>query len=190
MIENFSHAGASGGQFILDIEAQVFFSVNAKNQLAWSPVAGISMPTGFCPINVSAIFSGFVIPTVCNEPEQAADMHPTGKGIGVSTFSVIPPNNRANHSSPLLIPQFWHSGKIVALKHRRHYCYPPCYAPQKWVDRLLASTPKLLEFCSVFERQEPSQKPRLLNFVAGQFVDQVAPRPFRYRPWYVRSSCR
>jgi hypothetical protein len=124
VIENFSHAGASGGQFILDIEAQVFFSVNAKNQLAWSPVAGISMPTGFYPINVSAIFSGFVIPTVCNEPEQAPDVHPTGKGIGVNTFSAIPPNDGANHGSPLLIPQFWHSGKIAALKHRRHHRYP------------------------------------------------------------------
>jgi hypothetical protein len=65
-----------------------------------------------------------VIPTVCNEPEQAPDMHPTGKGIGVSTFSAIPPNDGANHGSPLLIPQFWHSGKIAALKHRRHHRYP------------------------------------------------------------------
>jgi hypothetical protein len=24
-------------------------------------------------------------------------MHPTGKGIGVSTFSAIPPNDGANH---------------------------------------------------------------------------------------------
>jgi hypothetical protein len=41
--------GASGGQFVLDTEAQVFFSVNAKNQLVWSPVAGVSMPIGFYP---------------------------------------------------------------------------------------------------------------------------------------------
>jgi hypothetical protein len=53
VVGNFSHAGASGGQFILDIEAQVFFSLNAKNQLVWSPVAGISMPTGFYSINVA-----------------------------------------------------------------------------------------------------------------------------------------
>jgi hypothetical protein len=59
VIGNFSHAGASGGQFILDAEAQVFFSVNAKNQLVWSPVAGISISTGFYPINLSAIFSGY-----------------------------------------------------------------------------------------------------------------------------------
>jgi hypothetical protein len=59
VIGTFSHAGASGGQYILDAEAQVFFSVNASNQLAWSPVAGISITTGFYPINVSAIFSGY-----------------------------------------------------------------------------------------------------------------------------------
>jgi hypothetical protein len=59
VIGNFSHAGASGGQFILDAQAQVFFSVNASNQLVWSPVAGISMPTGFYPITVSAISSGY-----------------------------------------------------------------------------------------------------------------------------------
>jgi hypothetical protein len=37
VIENFSHAGASGGQFILDIEAQVFFFVNAKNSVGLEP---------------------------------------------------------------------------------------------------------------------------------------------------------
>jgi hypothetical protein len=59
VIGNFSHAGASGGQFVLDAEAQVFFSVNASNQLVWSPVAGISLATGFYPIDLSAIFSGY-----------------------------------------------------------------------------------------------------------------------------------
>jgi hypothetical protein len=59
VIGNFSHAGASGGQFVLDAEAQVFFSVNSKNQLVWSPVAGISITTGLYPITVSAIFSGY-----------------------------------------------------------------------------------------------------------------------------------
>ena len=59
VIGNFSHAGARGGQYILDAEAQVFFSVNASNQLVWSPVAGISIKTGFYPITVSAIFSGY-----------------------------------------------------------------------------------------------------------------------------------
>ena len=59
VIGTFSHAGASGGQYVLDTEAQVFFSVNASNQLVWSPVAGISKATGFYPINVSAIFSGY-----------------------------------------------------------------------------------------------------------------------------------
>ena len=59
VIGKFSHPGASGGQYILDAEAQVFFSVNASSQLVWSPVAGISITTGFYPINVSAIFSGY-----------------------------------------------------------------------------------------------------------------------------------
>ena len=59
VIGKFSHAGASGGQYILDSEAQVYFSVNASNQLVWSPVAGISMAAGFYPITVSAIFSGY-----------------------------------------------------------------------------------------------------------------------------------
>jgi hypothetical protein len=59
VIGKFSHAGASGGQFILDAAAQVFFSVNASNQLVWSPVAGVPITIGFYPINVSAIFSGY-----------------------------------------------------------------------------------------------------------------------------------
>ena len=59
VIGKFSHAGASGGQYVLDAEAQVFFSVNASNQLVWSPKAGISITTGFYPITVSAIFSGY-----------------------------------------------------------------------------------------------------------------------------------
>ena len=59
VIGNFSHAGASGGQYILDAEAQVFFSVNASNQLVWSPVTGISITPGLYPITVSAIFSGY-----------------------------------------------------------------------------------------------------------------------------------
>ena len=59
VIGNFSHAGASGGQYVLDTEAQVFFSVNASNQLVWSPVAGTTITTGFYPVTVSAIFSGY-----------------------------------------------------------------------------------------------------------------------------------
>jgi hypothetical protein len=59
VIGKLSHAGASGGQYILDAEAQVFFSVNASNQLVWSPLAGISITTGFYAITVSAIFSGY-----------------------------------------------------------------------------------------------------------------------------------
>ena len=59
VIGNFSHAGASGGQFTLDAEAQAFFSVNAKNQLVWSPAVGSSKTPGFYPICVSAIFSGY-----------------------------------------------------------------------------------------------------------------------------------
>ena len=59
VIGDFSHAGASGGQFVLDAEAQVFFSVNGNNQLVWSPVAGISIPIGSYPIDVCAIFSGY-----------------------------------------------------------------------------------------------------------------------------------
>jgi hypothetical protein len=37
----------------------VYFSVNTSNQLVWSPVAGVSITTGFYPITVSAIFSGY-----------------------------------------------------------------------------------------------------------------------------------
>ena len=59
VIGDFLHAGASGGQFVLDAEAQVFFSVNANNQLVWSPVVGISIPAGSYPIDVCAIFSGY-----------------------------------------------------------------------------------------------------------------------------------
>jgi len=59
VIGNFSHPGASGGQFTLNADAQVFFSVNTSNQLVWSPVAGVSIPTGFYPINVSAMLSGY-----------------------------------------------------------------------------------------------------------------------------------
>src|SRR2546429_7596168 len=59
VIGDFSHAGASGGQFVLDAEAQVFFSVIGNNQLVWSPVAGISIPNGCYPIDVWAISSGY-----------------------------------------------------------------------------------------------------------------------------------
>jgi hypothetical protein len=59
VIGSFSHAGASGGQYILDAESRVFFSVNASNQLVWSPLVGISIATGSYPITVSAIFSGY-----------------------------------------------------------------------------------------------------------------------------------
>ena len=43
----------------LDTRSQVFFSVNSSNQLVWSPVAGITKTTGFYPVTVSAIFSGY-----------------------------------------------------------------------------------------------------------------------------------
>ena len=59
VIGNFSYAGASGGQFALDAEAQVFFSVNTSNQLVWSPAAGASITVGFYPIKVSAVVSGY-----------------------------------------------------------------------------------------------------------------------------------
>jgi len=59
VIGDFSRAGASGGQFTLDAEAQVFFSVNTSNQLVWSPAAGISITTGFYPVRVSAMVSGY-----------------------------------------------------------------------------------------------------------------------------------
>jgi hypothetical protein len=58
VIGDFSHAGTEGGQFTLNADAQVFFSVNTSNQLVWSPAAGISISAGFYPINVSAMFSG------------------------------------------------------------------------------------------------------------------------------------
>jgi hypothetical protein len=59
VIGKFSHPGASGGQFVLDAQAQVFFSINSSNQLVWSPAAGISTSPGFYPICVSVIFSGY-----------------------------------------------------------------------------------------------------------------------------------
>ena len=59
VIGQFSHAGASGGQYVLDQEAQVFFSVNSQNQLVWTPVKGFGIVTGSYAINVSAIFSGY-----------------------------------------------------------------------------------------------------------------------------------
>ena len=59
VIGNFSYAGASGGQFTLDAEAQVFFSVNTSNQLVWSPAAGTSITAGFYPVKVSAMVSGY-----------------------------------------------------------------------------------------------------------------------------------
>jgi len=59
IIGKFSHPGASGGQYVLDAEAQAFFSVNSSNQLVWRPAAGISTSPGFYPICVSAIFSGY-----------------------------------------------------------------------------------------------------------------------------------
>ena len=59
VIGQFSHAGASGGQFALDQQAQVFFTVNLQNQLVWNPVKGIGIPSGFYPIEVAAIFSGY-----------------------------------------------------------------------------------------------------------------------------------
>jgi hypothetical protein len=59
VIGDFSHVGASGSQFTLDAEAQVFFSVNTSNQLVWSPAAGISIIAGFYPVHVSAMVSGY-----------------------------------------------------------------------------------------------------------------------------------
>jgi hypothetical protein len=63
-----------------------------------------------------------VIKLVRTESEQAPDLHPAGKIIAVYNFGVIPSNDRANHSSPFLKPEFWHSGKITVLKHR-HDCH-------------------------------------------------------------------
>jgi hypothetical protein len=59
LIGTFTHAGASGGQWVLDMEAQVYFSVDTKNNLIWSPAAGINLTPGFYPVCVSAIFNGF-----------------------------------------------------------------------------------------------------------------------------------
>ena len=59
VIGNLSHAGASGSQYVLDAEAQVFFSVDARNQLVWSPVADISIPAGFYPSMCQQSFSGY-----------------------------------------------------------------------------------------------------------------------------------
>jgi hypothetical protein len=59
VIGKFVHAGASGGQWVLDGQAQVYFSVDTNNQLIWSPVAGINLIPGFYAICVSAIFNGY-----------------------------------------------------------------------------------------------------------------------------------
>jgi hypothetical protein len=59
VIGTFAHAGASGGQWVLDVQAQVFFSVDTKNNLIWSPATGINLTPGFYPICVSAIFNGY-----------------------------------------------------------------------------------------------------------------------------------
>ena len=37
----------------------MFFTVNLQNQLVWNPVKGIGIPSGFYPIEVAAIFSGY-----------------------------------------------------------------------------------------------------------------------------------
>ena len=59
VIGTFTHAGASGGQWVLDGQAHVFFSVDTKNNLIWSPATGINLTPGFYPICVSAIFNGY-----------------------------------------------------------------------------------------------------------------------------------
>jgi len=63
-----------------------------------------------------------VIPEVRAKPKWAAHPHPAHKCFRINSFGIVPPDDRANHSSPLLKPQLWHSGKIAALKHR-HYCH-------------------------------------------------------------------
>jgi hypothetical protein len=59
VIGTFSHAGASGGQWVLDAQAQLFFSVDINNNLIWRPAAGIRLTPGFYSICVSAIFNGY-----------------------------------------------------------------------------------------------------------------------------------
>jgi hypothetical protein len=59
IIGQFSHAGATGGTWNLDTEAQVFFATDSSGNLLWSPKAGATVVQGFFPINVSAVFSGY-----------------------------------------------------------------------------------------------------------------------------------
>jgi hypothetical protein len=59
VIGNFSHAGATGGTWILDTQAQVIFSTDSSGNLLWTPQAGFTVIQGFYPINVSAVFGGY-----------------------------------------------------------------------------------------------------------------------------------
>jgi hypothetical protein len=59
IVGQFSHAGATGGTWNLDAEAQVFFSTDSSGNLLWTPKAGITVVQGFYSINVSAVFGGY-----------------------------------------------------------------------------------------------------------------------------------
>jgi hypothetical protein len=59
IIGQFSHAGATGGTWNLDAQAQVFFSTDSSGNLQWTPQAGVKVVQGFYPITVSAVFGGY-----------------------------------------------------------------------------------------------------------------------------------
>ena len=59
IIGKFSHAGATGGTWNLDAQAQVFFSTDSSGNLLWTPQAGVTVVQGFYPIDVSAVFGGY-----------------------------------------------------------------------------------------------------------------------------------
>jgi hypothetical protein len=63
-----------------------------------------------------------VIPEVRAKPERAPHQHPSRKCFWINSFGIVPPDDRANDSSPFLKSQLWHSGKITALKHC-HCCH-------------------------------------------------------------------
>jgi len=42
----------------------------------------------------------------CREPADAYGAHPTGKGLGVDTFRIVPPAHRAEQVSPRFVVQF------------------------------------------------------------------------------------
>ena len=59
IIGTFSHPGATGGTWILDAQAQVFFSTDSSGHLLWTPQVGATVAKGLYSIYVSAVFGGY-----------------------------------------------------------------------------------------------------------------------------------